>query len=707
MPGGVQKLTVKMPWSQQMTGGEVAEVHCVSGRPVDADQPVLTVLSDNGRHVVRAVHAGRLVTLVSPGDAIVEGDALYVLHRERRAPPQRRPRGAEGAPLIERRRDRKAAARLSYAPKDRTRFRAFADRWAWFLLALGAYALAARLLIPQLEGLAGVEPLEWLGIAAGSSILGLFLFGGIAQRGSEWARRLTWGLAMCWATLTTVTLVDLPDAPGRLPTLPEMDTTSLAAAFGLGDREPSAERPDERIAALDLPATGVTETIADVPPVPEPLVAPAPEPQRTDPATFDPIPLEETDALARLETSPTHDTLRRALARRNTDVEVARLASLEMVSDIGPATGEFRDAAPSPVKRRVAKVTSVSAPDSAVVLADRRAADTAALARAALPAQSAATPVITTGWHQAAAEMPAPTDLSLPIAGASKAPARVASLDAPVISPAQIVPVSLPAVFAEPVVPFARATVAATLLAPAVNAVDVLEVSAPVTPDTQFAAIAPLKGAADAAPLPWFAPRFAKVSLLFQFVEDPRTGGVPAIGDAYTADLPPEVALAVRSMKVVETRPMVQVTGWCVAASDTSGLKRITTDPEAYRKVALSDRLRLVLVEAEIESDTIGLLADALPIFGTGDVGFFHNRRPMMGGYIGPQLLSQGEAWLKTRANNMIDPNFPEIDAGGSYYFSPDALVTALADHGCADPLWQGGAPVTALGRTVNATITR
>ncbi|MEM7670713.1 MAG: hypothetical protein AAF317_16520, partial [Pseudomonadota bacterium] len=101
----------------------------------------------------------------------------------------------------------------------------------------------------------------------------------------------------------------------------------------------------------------------------------------------------------------------------------------------------------------------------------------------------------------------------------------------------------------------------------------------------------------------------------------------------------------------------------------------------------------------------IGMLSDVLPVFGGAEPGFFHNRRPMMGGFSGPQLLTRGQDWLGAQSSRQIDPNFPDITSGGSFYFGLDDVLDALGTHGCAVPVWQGGAPATALGRAVDQAL--
>ncbi|MEM8842591.1 MAG: hypothetical protein AAGD47_12525, partial [Pseudomonadota bacterium] len=206
-------------------------------------------------------------------------------------------------------------------------------------------------------------------------------------------------------------------------------------------------------------------------------------------------------------------------------------------------------------------------------------------------------------------------------------------------------------------------------------------------------------------PLPWIRPRYTELSLLFQYLEDPRNPTAPEVGSTYPVDLPPEIAMAVTAQKVAALRPVLHVAGWCIAADDRSGLKRITTDPDLYRRFAVSDRMQLMLVELTIESDTVAMLADALPIFGDGDPGFFHNRRPMMGGPSGPELLELAEDWLSARSNKRMDPNYPDVETGGSYYFETEQLLASLEAQGCTDPVWHGGTPSTPLGAALDVAL--
>ncbi|MEM8699831.1 MAG: hypothetical protein AAGF44_11695, partial [Pseudomonadota bacterium] len=222
-----------MPWTHKLVRAEVQELHVGPGARVAPEEAVLTLVSAEGKHVIRAAHAGRLIPLVSPGDAIIGGDPLYVLRREEE-PVRREPviRGAEGAPMAE---QRPQFAGLV----------AFADRfghWGWFVLALGAYGLAARLAIPQLQRLLGDADADfWKSLLAASIGAGVVLFGILAQLGRGWPKRMTWGLAACWAGLSTVALTDLPERM-QIP-VQRLDVTGpeMAAAIGLTGPEEGRE----------------------------------------------------------------------------------------------------------------------------------------------------------------------------------------------------------------------------------------------------------------------------------------------------------------------------------------------------------------------------------------------------------------------------------------------------------------------------------
>ncbi|MEM7239447.1 MAG: biotin/lipoyl-containing protein, partial [Pseudomonadota bacterium] len=129
----IQKLTVKMPWSQKLKHAEVSEVHARSGRFVTSDDAVLTLVSDTGRHQVRASQAGRIVMLVSSGDRVGEGDPLYILRLEEPAGAKSPGPAPESAPRLGAWRGDAPAARVGRWLGD----------WAWFLLAIGIYGVAA------------------------------------------------------------------------------------------------------------------------------------------------------------------------------------------------------------------------------------------------------------------------------------------------------------------------------------------------------------------------------------------------------------------------------------------------------------------------------------------------------------------------------------------------------------------------------------
>ncbi|MEM0944499.1 MAG: biotin/lipoyl-containing protein, partial [Pseudomonadota bacterium] len=125
-----------MPWADSATRMEVARIHAAPGTAVRRGQTVLTLAGDRGKHPIKAPHAGWAVPLVSEGDPVAEGDALYTLRLESGAPAGHRP--AESIPGARARIGRVRAA-LRDLPRD----------WAWFMLALGTYALGARFLMPH------------------------------------------------------------------------------------------------------------------------------------------------------------------------------------------------------------------------------------------------------------------------------------------------------------------------------------------------------------------------------------------------------------------------------------------------------------------------------------------------------------------------------------------------------------------------------
>ncbi|MEL6477906.1 MAG: hypothetical protein AAFR17_11320 [Pseudomonadota bacterium] len=776
MADSAQKLTVKMPWSHKLVRAEVQELHVGPGTRVAPEEPVLTLVSADGKHVIRAAHSGRLVPLVSPGDPIIGGDPLYVLRREDEA-RHRSPvlRGAEGAPLPER---RERFAGLT----------AFAERfghWGWFILAIGAYALAARLLIPRLQDmLGGAGPEAWMWLLAASIGAGLLLFGAFAQLGRGWPKRMTWGLAACWAGLSAVALTDLPDRM-RLP-VEMLDVTGaeLAAAIGLAEEEPAevtlAQAPDPEVAA---PAPDTPLESADAPavaaPVPDeaPIAAEGPEQEvepvivarldlGSEPGTGDAVlrsgvsasgapspvaPLDPlaADALPESVDAPTAAALAGALpqpggAQRLADgpepVGPGAEPALALVTDLTrglaepaaqgeggvlpeiaaaipdalPGTMPAPQGEPKQAPFQIAALDPGQVEDPSPPRFDAASPATTLLSAPA-GLESGDAPTGDLGWAEPQADIdtlsdaPGVPEPGIPGPGPDLQEAGV------FLSPLDRAPQERLAL-ADPAAPL-QGTGLTDRLAPEPEGplakVDATAITAPVPPSRSIAvprlsgrsetprlALATVDPAAEPAPLPWLQPRYATVSLLFQFLEDPRSGSVPKIGDSYEAALPQDVALAVRRSEVVGFRPMVQVTGWCRAA-------RGVAETREDRQVALSDRLRLVLVELEIEADTVGMLSDVLPIFGGQDVGFFHNRRPMMGGWSGPQLLDRGEAWMQSRSNRQLDPNYPTFSEGGTYYFSADQVSEALQARDCSVPIWQGGSPATAMGVAVNQALIR
>ncbi|MEM9736654.1 MAG: hypothetical protein AAF908_08625, partial [Pseudomonadota bacterium] len=180
-------------------------------------------------------------------------------------------------------------------------------------------------------------------------------------------------------------------------------------------------------------------------------------------------------------------------------------------------------------------------------------------------------------------------------------------------------------------------------------------------------------------------PRFTELFVLY--VSD---GTAPRAGMPFALDLPGAAALAVRDARVLGAETLLQVTGWCMAAGDRSGLKRIHADRESYGLAELSDRVRLVLVRLHVETDSRDLVGASFPDAGLPEGPNLAAGQPILVGWDEPQLMDRAKTWLGA----MDAPT-------GAYFFDAETLSTALAHHGCDKGAWAGGAPQTALGRQV------
>ena len=307
MPDAVQKLTVKMPWTRNLSRAEVETLHVSPGTRVRENDPIVTLISEDGKHVIRAAHGGRLVPLVSPGDSLTGGDPLYVLRRdEARAPVRRTPRGQEGAPGLE------PSRRFAGLQAISDQF----GHWGWFIAAIGAYALGARLLIPRLQKLLGDEgPEAWIWFTAASIGAGILIFGVLAQLGRDWPKRMTWGLAACWAGLSVVALTDVGDrvkVPDSLRDFGEQTLALLSPdADPAGEPElalaPDPAPPEPAPPVTEDPSPGIPEPAAeDLTADPElPSVVETPDISSEDPgsiilASADPL-IDRSETLLRRE----------------------------------------------------------------------------------------------------------------------------------------------------------------------------------------------------------------------------------------------------------------------------------------------------------------------------------------------------------------------------------------------------------------------
>lgn len=665
-----RKLTVKMPWSQKLTHAEVTELYVRPGDRVEIDDPVLGLATESGRQIVHAAHRGRLVPLVATGDRVDQGEPLYILR-------------LEGATAAQANRNQRVSLESAPVP-DRERpptdwldlFENFRG-WAWFMLACGIYVLAARFVIPYLAvWYPGTSAMDWLKIAIGLSLGGAGLFIALSFRGSLLARRFTMGLAVCWTFLTV----------GGI----EVKTGFTSALLG------SATMTDHLASAEDD--------------------APAPDPVQMAELNPPEAPVATTGNAAERAVDLDKATLAEVHPPFvQTSPPAARLAATPTVT-AAPAIAETPSLAenasgPSPVAVGVATEPAAalsSASDDLLVPYPVPRPTPVVHASLATIAPPEASPKLTA---PTLATYATPSLFASPAGAESPAAPQITLMNRPamgILEVAQITPVkaslALPARPERSATPPRRTLVASLADAPQHDStpakVDQSDKPAKPGGPVELAALD-----TEIGPLPWIRPRFTELSLLFQYLEDPRDPVSPTIGVPYAADLPPEVAMAVTSQNVTATRSVLQVTGWCIAAHDRSGLKRITTDPDLYRRFAVSDRMQLVVVDLKIESDTVAMLADALPVFGDEDPGFFHNRRPVMGGFSGPALLQLGEDWLGARSNRRMDPNYPDVETGGSFYFETDQLLAALKTQGCTDPIWQGGAPATPLGEALDAAL--
>ena len=83
-------------------------------------------------------------------------------------------------------------------------------------------------------------------------------------------------------------------------------------------------------------------------------------------------------------------------------------------------------------------------------------------------------------------------------------------------------------------------------------------------------------------------------------------------------------------------------------------------------------------MRVEIDPAGVAAFEQALPVFGGGAPGFFHNRRPLMGGTADAPLMARARAYLR--------------DVGADSFFDdPGALTAAMHEAGCTRAAWNGG----------------
>ncbi len=162
--------------------------------------------------------------------------------------------------------------------------------------------------------------------------------------------------------------------------------------------------------------------------------------------------------------------------------------------------------------------------------------------------------------------------------------------------------------------------------------------------------------------------------LLYLFFDDPRLQERPRLGDSWAADLPPEIAQAIWSNRVVAVHEIIQVDNWCGGDGDDA------------ERAWLSDRIRLLQVRVDIDADAVSALEAALPVFGDAPPGFFHNRLPLMGGAADAKIMDRARGYLR---------QLP----GGAFFDDAAQLTRAMQKAGCTQAVWNNGdGPANSLG---------
>ena len=239
-------------------------------------------------------------------------------------------------------------------------------------------------------------------------------------------------------------------------------------------------------------------------------------------------------------------------------------------------------------------------------------------------------------------------------------------------------------------------------MAPAVLAAVLPAVPPKVTPRAEEDAPVPvmlamldLPPAGPEAPpgVPPPSPELAERRLLFLYVDDPRLAVQPGPGDSWLPALPKRLRSAVASSTVMAVEHILQVDRWCPAARGGTG-----------RTASLSDGIRLLEVRLLLEREALPALEQAIPVFGGGPHGFFHNRHPLLGGRADEPLLPRARAYLTGLGGGGMDPNHPPLELGGRYYDDPTRAAADLIRFGCRGVIWNGGeGPDSPVARAVTA----
>ncbi|MEM8791200.1 MAG: hypothetical protein AAGE80_06255 [Pseudomonadota bacterium] len=228
------KIIVGMPAGHELGRAELCEMHIHPGAWVPKGAAVVSVLTETGRLTMRSDTAGVIIPLLSEGDPVAEGDALFTLRPGPKNGSSRR-LPDEGAPGMARRR----------LPAPLLKLRDFTRKWAWPILGIALYLSFARWVLPRLDvWLPELTHWHWLAVLIGLLAAGFVGFHALGLRGGVRGYVIGRSLIVAWVLLVSSGIY--LQAGGVRPLVDDVVTGSRTVATHLATATLGAV-PDARV----------------------------------------------------------------------------------------------------------------------------------------------------------------------------------------------------------------------------------------------------------------------------------------------------------------------------------------------------------------------------------------------------------------------------------------------------------------------------